>query len=47
MKKALTLFMVIACIMVGIVMYFYWNQTTEISTKGVMVSADIEVESAI
>ena len=42
MRKGLTVFMVIACVVAAAVMYMYWNRETEVVTHGVLVDNDMD-----
>lgn len=47
MKKAMTVFVFAAFVVVAVVMFFYWQQEAEAVTKGVLVSSQIKVEKII
>lgn len=47
MRKAVTLFMVVAVVAVAVVMYMYWKEEAEVITNGVLVSGDIRMVSGI
>ena len=44
MKKAFAIFMVVAFAAAAIVMYFYWQNDTDIVNKGVLISSELRLE---
>lgn len=47
MKKAMTIFVFAAFVVVAVVMFFYWQREAEAVTKGVLISSQMGLERFI